>query len=110
MRELWRRGEPATVREMHAELSSSRPLAYTTVMTVMDTLHRNGHLARERIGPAWLYHPVRTAPQHAADLMLDVLAESGDPREVLRLFVAGLDSGGATQLHAATEEATRTGH
>src|SRR3954467_13250878 len=49
---LWRRGRPATVREAMPELTWHRELAYTTVMTVMDTLYRKGWLTREPDGAA----------------------------------------------------------
>ena len=52
---LWRRAEPATVRDVLEELTRSRPLAYTTVMTVMDNLHGKGQLQRRKHGRAWQY-------------------------------------------------------
>ena len=105
MRELWERQEPATVRDVLASLSASRQLAYTTVMTVMDNLHRKGQLTREMSGRAWLYRPVRTRAEHAALLLQDVLAESGDRQEVLMHFVADLDSESVAQLRSAVEAA-----
>jgi predicted transcriptional regulator len=107
MRELWDRGEPATVRDVLASLNTSRKLAYTTVMTVMDNLHRKGQLTREMSGRAWLYRPVRSRAEHAAALLQDVLAESGDRQEVLMHFVADLDSDSVAQLRSAVEAARR---
>lgn len=109
MRVLWERAGPATVRDVLASLSTSRKLAYTTVMTVMDNLHRKGQLSREMSGRAWLYRPVRTRAEHAAALLQDVLAESEDRQEVLMHFVADLDSDGVTQLRSAVEGARRRG-
>ena len=107
MAELWDRGAPATVREVLASLNVSRALAYTTVMTVMDNLHRKGALTREMIGRAWLYRPVRSRAEHAAALLQDVLAESGDRQEVLMHFVADLDSDTVAQLRSAVDAARR---
>ena len=107
MRDLWERAEPATVRDVLASLSTSRKLAYTTVMTVMDNLHRKGQVTREMSGRAWLYRPVRTQAQHAAALLQDVLAESADRQEVLMHFVADLDSTSVAQLRSAVEAARR---
>jgi predicted transcriptional regulator len=107
MRELWDRAEPATVRDVLASLNTSRKLAYTTVMTVMDNLHRKGQLTREMSGRAWLYRPVRSRAEHAAALLQDVLAESGDRQEVLMHFVADLDSDSVAQLRSAVEAARR---
>jgi predicted transcriptional regulator len=105
MAELWRRGEPATVRDVLGALSSSRNLAYTTVMTVMDNLHKKGQLAREMSGRAWLYRPVRTRAEHAAALLQDVLAQSDDQQEVLMHFVADLQPDAVAQLRTAVEAA-----
>ena len=109
MADLWDRGGPATVREVLASLNASRNLAYTTVMTVMDNLHRKGALTREMTGRAWLYRPVRSRAEHAAALLQDVLAESGDRQEVLMQFVADLDSDSVAQLRSAVEAARRRG-
>lgn len=105
MEELWQRGEPATVRDVLAVLRASRKIAYTTVMTVMGILHRKGQLEREMRGRAWLYRPVRSKTEHAAALLQDVLAESGDRQEVLLHFVADLDSASVAQLRSAVEAA-----
>lgn len=109
MQVLWDRGEPATVRDVLAALSASRTLAYTTVMTVMDNLHRKGQLGREMSGRAWLYRPVRSRSEHAAALLQDVLAESADRQEVLMHFVADMDPDAVAQLRSVVETARRSG-
>ncbi len=78
MQRLWERRESATVRELLAELQASRSIAYTTVMTVLDNLHRKGAVSREMQGRAWRYAPVRSREEHTAALLRDVLAEGGD--------------------------------
>src|SRR5258708_39850242 len=57
MDRLWEWGRPALVREVLDDLRKDRPLAYTTVMTVMENLHRKGWLRRDRDGRAWRYEP-----------------------------------------------------
>src|SRR6201981_329270 len=59
MERLWEWGRPALVREVVDDLHGDRPLAYTTVMTVMENLHRKGWLRRERDGRAGGYEPHR---------------------------------------------------
>ncbi|WP_249522523.1 BlaI/MecI/CopY family transcriptional regulator [Modestobacter marinus] len=108
MAELWRRGEPATVRDVLGALNSSRDLAYTTVMTVMDNLHKKDQVTREMVGRAWLYRPVRSRAEHAAALLQNVLAESGDQQEVLMHFVAELQPDAVAQ-HGEAVEAARKG-
>jgi predicted transcriptional regulator len=104
---LWRRDEPATVRDVLAELNGSRSLAYTTVMTVMDNLFRKGQLQREMEGRAWRYTPTRTWSEHSAALLQEVLGEAGDRGEVLMHFVADLDPDAVAALRAAVDGARR---
>lgn len=59
MRALWD-DPPASVRSVLDAVNTSRdePLAYTSVMTVLDRLHDKELVARERQGRAYLYTPV----------------------------------------------------
>jgi len=52
-----------TVRQVHEILNQQRPLAYTTVMTMMNILEEKGHLTRQKEGRAYLYQPVRPKSQ-----------------------------------------------
>ena len=56
MKALWAL-ENATVRQIRTQLQPERPLAYTTVMTVMARLLRKGAVEREKRGRAHLYRP-----------------------------------------------------
>ena len=56
MKALWFEGAK-TVRDVHRVLQSDHPLAYTTVLTVMDRLTRKGFLARTRRGKAHYFLP-----------------------------------------------------
>ena len=69
---LWSADRPLLVREV-LDLLPARP-AYTTVMTVMDNLHRKGWLTRERDGRAYRYAPVSSRQEYNAELMREVLA------------------------------------
>jgi predicted transcriptional regulator len=51
---LWRRGAAATVRELRQDFPA---LAYTTLMTTLDRLHKKGALDRSRSGRAFAYRP-----------------------------------------------------
>lgn len=61
MREMWRRRE-ATVRAVLDAVNggAQRPLAYTTILTIMARLHRKGLLERERDGRADVYRAAVT--------------------------------------------------
>ena len=52
---LWERGS-ATVAEVRDRLSDS--LAYTTVLTVLQTLEQKGYVRHEEEGKAYRYHPL----------------------------------------------------
>jgi predicted transcriptional regulator len=55
MDELWRRPEGACVRDVQAAFAGT--LAYTTLMTTLDRLHRKGVLDRRKAGRAYVYTP-----------------------------------------------------
>ena len=105
MDRLWERGRPALVREMVDDLRPGRPLAYTTVMTVMENLHRKGWLRRERDGRAWRYEPTGSKSGYTAALMNDALATSTDRRTALAHFVLQMSPHDAALLREALDRA-----
>lgn len=56
MRAIWL-GSAKTVAEVQRYLSTFRPLAYTTVLTVMDRLAKKGAVTRLKRGKAHVYTP-----------------------------------------------------
>lgn len=54
LKALWTLGE-GNVGEVREVVSRSRPLAYTTIMTVLDRLVRKGKLSRRKHGRAYVY-------------------------------------------------------
>ncbi len=88
MHMVWDRGTPVTVRELFDELSQERSIAYTTVMSTMDNLHRKGWLDRAKEGKAYLYTPTASREEYSARLMREALAVGGDTEAVLSHFVA----------------------
>lgn len=85
---LWREAAPLKVRDVLERLDTGRQLAYTTVMTVLDNLHRKEWAKRERQGKAYLYEPALPREAAAARALREVLAASGDPHAALMHFVA----------------------
>jgi BlaI family transcriptional regulator, penicillinase repressor len=61
MKVVWKLGE-ATVRDVHGALQSRRPVAYTTVMTMMRILEDKGFLKKTVVERAHLYRPAK--PRH----------------------------------------------
>jgi predicted transcriptional regulator len=105
MDRLWEWGRPALVREMVDDLHRDRPLAYTTVMTVMENLYRKGWLRRERDGRAWRYEPTRSRSAYTAALMNDALGTSTDRRTALAHFVLQMSPHDVALLQQALDQA-----
>jgi predicted transcriptional regulator len=83
---LWESDESLSVRDVLAVLDTGKDLAYTTVMTVLDNLHRKAWVERERVGRAFYYRPSYTRAEFAARSLRSVLESSGDPEAVLLHF------------------------
>jgi predicted transcriptional regulator len=102
---LWDAPGPRRVRDVVVDLHPDRPLAYTTVMTVMDNLHRKGWLTRERDGRAWSYQAAGTRHAYSAQLMSEVLAHSSDRAGALAQFAEQIDPADAETLARALADA-----
>ncbi len=76
MTRVWRWNRPVTVREVLEDLRAERPIAYTTVMTVMDNLHQKGWLRRRQEGRAYRYEAVSTRAAYSAALMSEAWSSS----------------------------------
>ena len=72
MKVVWRRNE-ATVRDVHAALNESRPVAYTTVMTLMRILQEKGYLTRATHEKAHVYRPAKPRQQVIGGMVRDFL-------------------------------------
>lgn len=103
MDRLWQRGSPALVRDVVEDLQRDRTVAYTTVMTVMENLHRKGWLRREREGRAWRYEPTGSRSGYTAALMNEALSTSQDRRSALAHFVLQMNPRDAAALRDALD-------
>jgi predicted transcriptional regulator len=56
MKAVWRR-YPATVKDVQTAIRPRRPLAYTTVMTMLTRMEHKGFLHRARRSRAYIYAP-----------------------------------------------------
>ncbi|MGI8868388.1 MAG: BlaI/MecI/CopY family transcriptional regulator [Mycobacteriales bacterium] len=101
MDRLWSWQHPATVREVLEDLRSEREIAYTTVMTVMDNLHRKGWLHRDRDGRAYRYRPVASRDNYSAELMREALTSSADHTATLVRFMEQLTPDEVAAMHRA---------
>ncbi|CAL9490744.1 Transcriptional regulator BlaI [Streptomyces sp. enrichment culture] len=106
MTRVWQWNRPVTVREVLDDLRRERPIAYTTVMTVMDNLREKGWLRREREGRAYRYEAVSTRAAYSAALMNEAWAASDNPAAALVAFF-GMMSPEQTE---ALRDALRVAH
>lgn len=101
MEVLWRTDHAMSVREVLAELTRDRDLAYTTVMTVLDRLAKKDRVTRELEGRAWYYRPAESrATLIAAEMRAALVGRPEQRRDALREFAAGLDHDDAAALVA----------
>lgn len=98
---VWLMGRPISVRDVLTELQKSRDIAYTTVMTVMDTLHRKGWLRRRLDGRAYAYEAVASREAYTARLMRGALATSNNQAAAFVHFLADLTPAEANALREA---------
>lgn len=104
MERMWAADGLRTVRDVHTELAAERTLAYTTVMTVMDKLHRKGWLDREPVGRAYAYWPRQSKERYTADLMNEALAASSDRGATLVAFLDQLTTSESQALREALDQ------
>jgi predicted transcriptional regulator len=101
---LWAHaGESMSVREVLEQVTPRKRLAYTTVMTVLDNLHRKGFLDRDKAGRAYRYRANSTREQHTAELMQGALAGSTDRAAALLHFVEQISPEGLAELRTALD-------
>jgi predicted transcriptional regulator len=73
MHVVWGLGD-ATVKQVHDLLSARRPVAYTTVMTMLGLLAKKGHLKREESGKAFVYRPAHPKGRVVSRMLDDFVA------------------------------------
>ena len=94
LKALWTLQE-GNVKDVQQVVAQTRPLAYTTIMTVLDRLVRKGKLARRKVGRAFVYQP-----QTSRDVMRRAAI-----RELLEGFFDGSEEDLLTFLRGPAEQA-----
>jgi BlaI family transcriptional regulator, penicillinase repressor len=72
MKVVWRR-DKATVRDVYEALRDARPVAYTTVMTMMKILEDKGYLKKTLVDRAHVYRPAQRRQQVVGAMLRDFL-------------------------------------
>jgi predicted transcriptional regulator len=77
---VWELGE-ATVNQVRDKLGRRKPLAYTTVLTVMQKLDKAGWLAHREEGRAYVYRPTRSRDEAGRSSLRQFINRvcAGDP-------------------------------
>ncbi|MBO3749653.1 BlaI/MecI/CopY family transcriptional regulator [Streptosporangiaceae bacterium NEAU-GS5] len=103
MDRLWSYRRPASVRDVLEDLRGDREIAYTTVMTVMDKLHKKGLLKRHPQGKAYIYETVLSKEAYTAGQMRETLARSENQAATLVHFLERLTPEESAALEAALQ-------
>ena len=101
---VWDRGGWLTPGDVHEALAATRPLAYTTVMTILVRLWRKERLRRQRDGRAYAYQAVLTREEQAAQRMGEVLVSVNDRPKALAFFLDALGPADRVQLQRMLDE------
>ena len=89
LKALWSLQE-GNVKAVQAVVAQSRPLAYTTIMTVLDRLVRKGKLTRRKVGRAFVYSPEASRDTMRRAALRELLEGFFDGSEAeLMLFLRG---------------------
>jgi len=104
---MWAANTPCTTREVRERMRYGRPVAYTSVMTVMDILYRKGVLQRVKHGRAWQYWPVERREEHDARVMTEVLRSGGDEAVTMRHFLERVSDDELDRLRSAVLNVAR---
>lgn len=101
MEVLWHTDQPARVRDVLERLGTGKAHAYTTVMTVLDNLHRKGWVRRDRDGRAYRYEPALSREDASVRALREVLDASGNPAATLLHFAESASDQEADLLRTA---------
>lgn len=84
MKVVWRL-DKATVRDVYESLREKRPVAYTTVMTMMKILEDKGYLKKALVDRAHVYRPAQRRQQVVGAMVRDFLDRvfDGAPADLL---------------------------
>ncbi len=92
MRVLWERGE-ATVADVRQELHDDRPLAYTTIATMLAKMERKGYVRHRTEGRAHIYRPNIDQEQVSRSMVTDLADRlfAGDVTQMVAHLLDGCD-------------------
>lgn len=112
MEVLWTNDASLTANELRDTLAlrdeaSARPVATTTVLTVLSRLERKGFVSRTREQRPHRYRALLSREEHTAELMHEVLDRSSDRDAALARFVGTVSAGEAATLRRLLDDLAR---
>jgi predicted transcriptional regulator len=110
MQVLWDTRDPVPVADVVAALSDTHPVAYTTVMTVLERLREKGRVQRTKVGRSFRYRASASAEDYVSGLLSEALDDASDRSAVLVRFAGTLSDEEARVLREALSEAGRGPH
>ncbi|MBI4873627.1 MAG: BlaI/MecI/CopY family transcriptional regulator [Acidobacteria bacterium] len=99
LKAMWTLGE-GNVKEVRDALAPARPLAYTTVMTLLDRLARKGVLTRRKVSRSFVYTPAVTRDSLRRAAVRELLANFFDGSE--QALIAHLTAAPPPEAEAAS--------
>ncbi len=113
MQVLWETG-PVPVQTVQERLAPERKLAYNTVQTMLNVLHRKGKVKRELAGRAYVYEPVvsraQTAGQAVSDLVSRMFGGSAESLVLSLVETRHLTPEKLAELSALLDKSEEDGH
>jgi predicted transcriptional regulator len=102
---LWTLGE-GNVRDVRRLVGETRPLAYTTIMTVLERLVRKGKIARRKAGRAFLYAPATSRDELRRTAIRELLQGffDGSEEDLVRFLQGGEGMARAAAADQPVEE------
>ncbi|HSR66542.1 MAG TPA: BlaI/MecI/CopY family transcriptional regulator [Acidobacteriota bacterium] len=108
MRVLWERGE-ATVAEVHEAVQEHRPLALTTVATLLKRLEKGGVVGHRTEGRQFVYRPLVSEREIRRSMVADLIDHlfQGDSAALVGhlLTESEIEPGDLKQVRAIIEDA-----
>lgn len=99
--------EPLRVRDVLERLPQDPVRAYTTIMTVLDNLHRKGWVVRHSDGRGYRYLPAKPRAEVAAQAMRELLDSVTDAEAVLLHFARSASEDEIAALRRALRRRSR---
>lgn len=93
MQALWDAADPLSAYDVLPLVSGgAKPLAVTTVLTVLSRLEKKGFVRADRSSRPHRYSATASRADHVAELLHEALGETADRRAVLERFVGGVSA------------------